>query len=111
MSDNKVDSMKHFEARTSYMSSSNTLHPSFSRNHVGLEVITTSDDYGSEGMFEPSIKGEISSLGLLDALKSYIGGRKNCTGIPMPISILYEEEIRVHLQRRDLNRDFIQTRL
>lgn len=96
---------------TSFGSSSNSIHPAFNNNHVGSEVITISNDSGSEGMFEPSIEGETFSSGSLDVIISNIGGIVNCVKVPMPPSTLSKEEIQVNLQRRNRARDFIQTRL
>lgn len=68
MSDNIVDSMGNSELMTSLGLSTNSLHLSFSSDHVEEEVITISYDSGSERVVDTLFEGEISSFVSLDTL-------------------------------------------
>ena len=76
---------------TSYGSPNGSHHPSHNSDHVGLEIISIYDDYGSKGMSETSLEEEASSSGSLDTLISNVGGRKNHGEVHMPPPILSEE--------------------
>lgn len=68
MSVNSVDLVRDYDVETSYGLFPNCLHPFFSSDHVGPEVIIISNNSGSEGMSETSMEVETSSSESLDAL-------------------------------------------
>lgn len=68
MSDNIVNLVSCFGEKTSFRLFHNYHHPSHTSDHVGSEIISISDDFGSEGMSETSLDEKTSSFGLLDTL-------------------------------------------
>lgn len=61
MCNNIVGLVSDYEVETPSRSSQDSCHPSHSSDRVCLEVITISDNTGSEGMAETSLKEETSS--------------------------------------------------
>lgn len=73
MSDNIIDLMSDSREETLYGSFHDSHDPYLNSHHIWLEVISISDDYGSEGMSETSLEEETSSSRSLDALISDVG--------------------------------------
>lgn len=106
MSDNNVDLVSDFEVEPS--SNSEVETSSLSSDHIRQEIITVSDDYGSERASGNSLKEETSYYSwLLDSLMSNVGRGIKCVEVHMAHRILLGEEVRANLQRGERDTGFI----
>lgn len=75
-------------------------HPSLSSDHVGPEIVHVYDDSKLEKVSGNFLDEETSSSKSLYALISNIGKTTTLVEVPIPLYVLFEEEVRANFQRR-----------